>query len=75
MGNGDRVRIEVGFDGGQVITGFVNGTSPSFRGGGPGFGPPGGGSGYGPPGGRQGFGPPGASGSWSGPAGPPGATT
>ena len=27
MGNGDRVRIEVGFDGGQVITGFVDGSS------------------------------------------------
>ena len=27
MGNGDRVRIEVGFDGGQVITGFVDGAS------------------------------------------------
>jgi hypothetical protein len=52
----------------QAITGFVNGTGPSFRGGGPGFGPPG-------AGGRPGFGPPGASGSWSGPAGPPAATT
>ena len=27
MGNDDRVRIEVGFDGGQVITGFVDGSS------------------------------------------------
>ena len=27
MGNGDRVRIEVGFDGGQVITVFVDGSS------------------------------------------------
>jgi hypothetical protein len=27
VGNGDRVRIEVGFDGGQVITGFVDGSS------------------------------------------------
>jgi len=25
--NGERVRIEVGFDGGQVITGFVDGSS------------------------------------------------
>ena len=27
MPDGERVRIEVGFDGGQVITGFVDGSS------------------------------------------------
>ena len=27
MGDGDRVRIEIGFEGGQVIGGFVDGSS------------------------------------------------
>lgn len=27
MANGERVRIEVGFEGGQVISGFVHGSS------------------------------------------------